>query len=65
MAEQTPRQIAGNAIARCLQPEAWAELDAGKGVCSAHAGWDIKDSIKQAAALMNKWPAIVDVIARI
>ena len=59
---ETPRQKAGDAIARCLEPEAWAEYDEGGGVCTNGAGIRCMRSIEHAAALMNRWPGIVDVV---
>lgn len=55
-------QVAMDKIARAIEPEAWAEYDAGNGVCSNQSGWACKDSIIQAQRLMRSFPAIVPII---
>ncbi len=35
-------------LARLMEPEAWAEYDAGNGVCSNGAGWKVMASLEAA-----------------
>lgn len=57
-------QTAMDKIARAIEPNAWAEYDAGNGTCSNMAGWACMDSIKQAQRLMRAFPDIVSIITK-
>lgn len=59
----TPEEaIVMDKLARAIEPDAWAEYDAGNGRCSNEAGWDCMSSIKQAQRLMRAFPAIVPAV---
>lgn len=49
-----------NKLARAMDPEAWAEYDAGQGTCNNQAGWKCLDTIRYAQRLIRAFPAIVE-----
>jgi hypothetical protein len=40
-------------VARAMEPEAWAEYDAGKGRCTNQSGWKCLDSLDHAAKALD------------
>jgi len=59
----TPAEAAAvTKIARAMEPEAWAEYDAGDGTCANEDGWKCIDSIKAAQRLIRAFPPIVQAV---
>ena len=40
-------------MARAMEPEAWAEYDAGNGRCTNQAGWKCMDTMVHAASAIE------------
>lgn len=61
---KTPPEVqdALDVLAREIEPEAWAEYDAGNGVCSRMAGTAALHSITVAKNVLKRWPEIGDVV---
>lgn len=55
-------EAAIEALSRAMAPDEWAEFDAGNGICSNAAGWEIKATIGHAKKLIRAFPGIVGVV---
>lgn len=47
------REALGVALSRAMEPEAWAEYDAGGGRCSNQAGFKCLESLEHAGAALD------------
>jgi len=61
MTETQVEQAIDN-LARAMSPDAWAEYDAGNGVCTNSAGWECIDTIKKAQKLLRAFPRLVELV---